>query len=408
MATDKARPLDVSCDDSGQNQESEVVRRTTSISSPSRSSFHPEGKEVHLNCHKCGSTLAKTLDVISVADLKAEGVTLEPEQEEGRDVEICLTDVHVYCLPVKTFYDPDDKCKRDIVFVKKNCDVRVYQERKTRTKLMWFQHYVRSKCYCKFCKKQVGSVYMPKDESSNLPTFYGLVLEKLDGKHQEELYLKCRRCQHRVSWRNSIVNLRDHVSIGSGFHGSEDIHLFKERDHTQVHCFKDPKNDYHVFLTVEDADTEYRKKNKVKSDWFVGFTAVECRCPRDWCKRLVGWRFLNGGRHFYGLLVKKLHGPHLKAWLWCESCRNNLFQLEDIVPKDPVSSKVVYKESAIVGRVFGFRVPLLKDEHGTLRKILTVTGDKLMGNRGDPLKVIIRNHTEVNELKQQNQTMTFP
>ncbi|XP_013380427.1 uncharacterized protein LOC106151618 isoform X3 [Lingula anatina] len=246
---------------------------------------------------------------------------------------------------------------------------------------MWFQHYVRSKCYCCKCKTQVGSFYKPKDESSNLPTFYGLMLEKLDGKHQKELYLKCRRCQHRVSWRNSIVNLRDHVSIGSGFHGWEDIHLFEERVHTQVHSFKDQTDDYHVFLTVEDADC--LKKNKVKSDWFVGLTATECRCPRDWCQRLVGWRFQNVDRHFYGLLVKELHGPHLKGWLWCESCRENLFQLEDIDPKDPVSSKIVYEESAVVGRVFGVRVPVLKDEQGTPRKILTVTGNKLKGNRGD-------------------------
>ncbi|XP_013380426.1 uncharacterized protein LOC106151618 isoform X2 [Lingula anatina] len=385
MDAAKARPLDASSVDSGQNQENEEMlynRRPTSSSSSSRASYHPEGQEVHLNCHSCGATLAKTRAVISVDELQAEGVALEYEQEQGRDVEICLTDVHVYCLPVKTFYDPDEKCKRDIVCVKENCNV--YKEKETRTKLMWFQHYVRSKCYCCKCKTQVGSFYKPKDESSNLPTFYGLMLEKLDGKHQKELYLKCRRCQHRVSWRNSIVNLRDHVSIGSGFHGWEDIHLFEERVHTQVHSFKDQTDDYHVFLTVEDADC--LKKNKVKSDWFVGLTATECRCPRDWCQRLVGWRFQNVDRHFYGLLVKELHGPHLKGWLWCKSCTNYLFQLEDIVPKDPVSSKIVYEESAIVGRVFGVRVPLLKDEHGTLRKILTVKGRNLVGNRGDPLK----------------------
>ncbi|XP_013406543.1 uncharacterized protein LOC106171002 [Lingula anatina] len=180
MDAEKARPLDASSVDSGQNQESE---ESISISSFSRACYHPEGKEVHLNCHRCGATLAKTCAVMSVEQLQAEGVALEPEQEQGRDVETCLPDVHVYCLPVKTFYDPDEKCKRDIVCVKENCNV--YMEKKTRTKLMWFQHYVRSKCYCKLCKTQVGSFYQPKDKSFNLPTFYGLMLEKLDGKHQK-------------------------------------------------------------------------------------------------------------------------------------------------------------------------------------------------------------------------------
>ncbi|XP_013403224.1 uncharacterized protein LOC106168625 [Lingula anatina] len=366
MDAAKARPSDASSVDSGFNQENEeMLYNRRPSSSSSRISFHSEGKEVHLNCRNCKATLAIPRAVTSVEELQAEGVALDPayEQEQGRDVEICLPDVDVYCLPVKTFYDPDDKCKRDIVCVKEKCNV--YMKKKTRTKLMWFQHYVMLRCYCCKCEKKVGSFFKPKDETSKLPTFYGLMLEKLDGKHQEELYLRCRRCQHRVSWRDRIVNLRDHVPIGSGFHGSEDINLFNERVHTQVHSFKDQANDYHVFLTVEDADFECQsEKNEVKSNWFVGLTAVECRCPRDWCKRFLGWRFQNDDRRFYGLLVKELHGPHLKGWLWCESCRENLFQLEDIDPKDPVSSKVVYEESAVVGRVFGVRVPVLKDEQG--------------------------------------------
>ncbi|XP_013396274.1 uncharacterized protein LOC106163281 [Lingula anatina] len=127
-------------------------------------------------------------------------------------------------------------------------------------------------------------------------------------------HIKCE-CGAFISHATEIINGDD--SIQQGFSAKKQYRLFGKP--VKTWGFKNPSNYLHVIVRVKSATVDWDNQEVLDTyPWFKGYSWSIAYC-KD-CRQFLGWKFIKGQQYFFGLVIKKLQGPHQEAAIWCAEC----------------------------------------------------------------------------------------